>query len=122
VRGVVVLARNKTVPTSSEGLREATVDLYIGERRVGTRTLDVGLGPISAAAYCGELRATSEWDDVAADAALTRVAGDGRARGVGAARGGAAHGPGRGALGGAAGAAAADAGGPRRGDGASCRR
>lgn len=75
VRGVVVLARNKTVPTSSDGLREAAVDLYIGDRRVGTRRLDVGLGPISAAAYCGELRATSEWDDVAADEALTRVAG-----------------------------------------------
>jgi len=73
VRGVVVLARNKTVPTTSEGLREATVDLYIGERRVGTRTLDVGLGPISAAAYCGELRATAGWDDVVEDAALTRV-------------------------------------------------
>ncbi len=73
VRGVVVLARNKTVPTTPEGLREATVDLYIGERRVGTRKLDAGLGPISAAAYCGELRATSEWDDVVEDAALTRV-------------------------------------------------
>ena len=73
MRGVIVLARNKTVPTAEAGLREATVDLYIGDRRIGARKLDVGVGPVMAAVYSGDLKATSEWDDVVEDEGLARV-------------------------------------------------
>jgi hypothetical protein len=75
VRGVVMLARGQAVPTAREGLRQGQIELYLGERRLCTRTLDLGIGPVIGAVSYGELRATTAWNDVVEDAALERVVG-----------------------------------------------
>jgi hypothetical protein len=73
VRGVVMLARGQAVPITRDGQYQGQIELYLGEQRLVTRTLELGIGPVIGAVSYGELRPTATWNDVVDDAALGRV-------------------------------------------------